>query len=291
MRLLELFSGTHSIGKVAEEMGYEVYSLDRDLGDSCPFGSGYKSHKHFKEDIMTWNYKQYPPNYFDVITASPVCLWWSNLRQTNYGKILKGYDEPFSPKLFWEDIERYGMPMVDKITEILEYFQPKNYWIENPATSKMKEYLGEENSVVVDYCKYCDWGYKKPTRFWVSKDIEANFTPLKCKYDCDNMIEGSNHHKTNLSSQKFMCPDGKLRNGIMVRELQKQGKFPDWDMKKASNSKKHNKTLANVGGGSNRLERYRIPANLIRSLLTACSNTQNTQNTHSILLMPPTEKK
>ena len=46
MKLLELFSGTHSVGKVAKQKGYEVYSVDMDLGDECPFGSGYKSDKH-----------------------------------------------------------------------------------------------------------------------------------------------------------------------------------------------------------------------------------------------------
>ena len=30
-RILELFSGTHSFGKIAHEMGYEVYSLDKFL--------------------------------------------------------------------------------------------------------------------------------------------------------------------------------------------------------------------------------------------------------------------
>ena len=30
MRVLELFSGTHSVGKVAKELGYEVLSLDMD---------------------------------------------------------------------------------------------------------------------------------------------------------------------------------------------------------------------------------------------------------------------
>ena len=28
MRLLDLFSGTHSVGRVAREMGFEVISLD-----------------------------------------------------------------------------------------------------------------------------------------------------------------------------------------------------------------------------------------------------------------------
>ena len=32
MKVLELFSGTHSVGVVCKEKGYEVISLDRDLG-------------------------------------------------------------------------------------------------------------------------------------------------------------------------------------------------------------------------------------------------------------------
>jgi len=82
MNHLELFSGTHSFGKVSSKLGYNVYSLDRDLDAECPLKSGYVSNTHIKEDIMTWNYKIYPKRYFKIITASPVCLWWSALRNT-----------------------------------------------------------------------------------------------------------------------------------------------------------------------------------------------------------------
>ena len=47
MKLLELFSGTKSVGKVAEQLGYDVVSLDlKDADINC--------------DIMNWNYTVYP---------------------------------------------------------------------------------------------------------------------------------------------------------------------------------------------------------------------------------------
>ena len=163
MKLLELFSGTHSIGKVAKKLNYEVYSLDRDIGAECPLGSDYKSDKHFKEDIMTWDYKQYPKGYFKVITASPVCLWWSILRNTWIGRKMKSKgDRIITKEILEEDIKNLGEPMVDKVFEIIEYFEPQYWWIENPATSKMKEYIPEiVPNIVVDYCKYSDFGYQK----------------------------------------------------------------------------------------------------------------------------------
>ena len=62
MRLLELFSGTGSVGKVARQLGVEVVSLDFDRRcepDIC-------------EDILRWDYKAaYAPGHFDIVWASP----------------------------------------------------------------------------------------------------------------------------------------------------------------------------------------------------------------------------
>ena len=64
MKLLELFSGTKSVGKVAETLGYEVTSLDLKNADiNC--------------DIMNWNYTVYESGHFDVIWASPPCTEYS----------------------------------------------------------------------------------------------------------------------------------------------------------------------------------------------------------------------
>ena len=69
-RLLELFSGSGSVGKVARKMGYEVVSVD------LIFPSTHKC------DILKWNYKQYPSGYFDVVWASPPCTEFSYAKTT-----------------------------------------------------------------------------------------------------------------------------------------------------------------------------------------------------------------
>ena len=58
MRVLDLFSGTHSVGKVASALGYEVVSFDLSDATICC-------------DIMEWDYKAaFSEGYFDIIWAS-----------------------------------------------------------------------------------------------------------------------------------------------------------------------------------------------------------------------------
>ncbi len=61
MRLLVLFSGTGSVGKVARDMGYDIVNVDRDMPAT------------HQCDIMDYDYKQCPPKYFDVLWASNSC--------------------------------------------------------------------------------------------------------------------------------------------------------------------------------------------------------------------------
>tara|TARA_R110002096_G_scaffold187109_1_gene366349 strand:- start:565 stop:1332 length:768 start_codon:yes stop_codon:yes gene_type:complete len=246
MNHLELFSGTHSFGKVSSKLDFNIYSLDRDLGAE---NDGYKSKNHIQEDIMTWDYKQFDKGFFKIITASPVCLWWSNLRRTWIGRKLKAHgDKIVTAEMIDEDIEKFGIPMVDKVFEIIDYFDPEFFIIENPSTGRMRHYINDLIPYYdVDYCRYSDWGYKKTTRFWTN--IEG-LEFVKCGNKCDNIItiktqEGAKHtgYGTPIKSD--------------TRTLHKS---PIGDIKKA----KHKKDVSvSVGGGSNRLERYRIPKKII----------------------------
>ena len=256
---LELFSGTHSFGKITHKMGYEVYSLDRDLGKKCPLGDDYESTNHFKEDIMNWDYKQFPSGYFDLITASPVCLYWSCCRNSWIGRKCKSIHptDIITKKHLEDDIDKYGKPMVDKVREIIDYFKPKYYVIENPQTSKMKTYITDLPYYDVDYCKYSKYGYKKRTRFWTNI---KNFIPKKCKKDCENMIIIGEQklHKLNIAKQhKPIMVDGKVT-------------YLDTKAKRDKYKRVHKKykQVKSVGGGSNRLERYRIPPVLITELFS-----------------------
>jgi site-specific DNA-cytosine methylase len=240
MKILELFSGTHSVGKVAKKLRYEVVSVDRDLDGNCPLGSDYVSNQHVKTDIMTWDYKNdFNVGDFDVITASPVCLWWSCMRRCR-----------IKEDKIKEDIENLGKPMIDKVIEIIEYFKPNFWWIENPQTGKMKNYIEEKYPLYntfydVDYCKYSEWGYMKRTRFWTNiKD----FKPLKCKKDCKNIIDG--RHKVNIAYNQYVIVNNK-KIFIFTKELRNKYK----DHIKYKSIRKNTK-----------FERYRIPEKLIEQL-------------------------
>ena len=251
MKILELFSGTHSIGKAAKKRGHKVVSLDKDMGDECPFGSGYKSNQHIISDIMDWDYTEYPKGHFDLITASPVCLWWSHIRYSMIGRQLKGYDSPLTKEDIDNDIQTYGVPMVDKIFEILDYFKPKHFWIENPQTGRMKEYIDPLIPYYdVDYCKY-GFEYKKRTRIWTNI---PNFKPLLCKKDCDAMVEV----KTEDNSDE---PLSKAIQNKVPTKFQHKFRLGHGRLK-VKNSK-------DFGASQSQYDRYRIPFKLVEALLVS----------------------
>ena len=74
MKLLELFSGTGSVGKVARTLGWDVVSLDLKDAD-------------INKNIMDWNYKEYPREAFYMIWALPPCTEYSVAKTTGIRKI------------------------------------------------------------------------------------------------------------------------------------------------------------------------------------------------------------
>ena len=114
MRGLELFCGTKSFSKIAEFHDISMTTLDIDE----------QHNPTICEDILTWNFKAYAPGYFNIIWASPDCTSWS--RATHVHRTLK---EKLLPKT---EVARVGNQLILKMLEIIKYFQPTFYCIENP---------------------------------------------------------------------------------------------------------------------------------------------------------------
>ena len=283
MNVLELFSGTHSVGKVCEELGWHVVSVDNELPATHEI------------DILHFNYKQYPKDYFSIIWASPPCTYYSNLQNCWLGRKKKGMTEIFTKEKL-EEQRKESDKLILKTFEIIEYFKPELWCLENPqkGTLKNREIMKGVPYYDVSYCMYSDWGYEKRTRIWTNK---KNFNNLLCDKSgaCGNMIEiptdGAKRHdtgkplkcKTRKLHSNILCKSETLRairkhkkvlgngyeliNGKVVicntKELRLKHKLNVANDIHTIGEKKGKKTF---GEGTDKLDRYRIPPDLIFSL-------------------------
>ena len=174
MNVLELFSGTKSVGKICDELGWESISVDMILPAT------------HQCDIMDFDYKQYPKDTFDIIWASPPCTEYSAMNYCRPEKI--------------PDIQGANK-IVLKTLEIINYFNPKYYLIENPQTGTLKnqDFMKEINYYDVDYCKY-NHPIRKRTRIWTNL---IGFKPQICKKDCDSLLLTPHGGKKHLSFSRL----------------------------------------------------------------------------------------
>ena len=196
MKVLELFSGTGSVGKVCKQLGYNVVSVDMIM------------EADHKCDIMDFDYKQYDKDYFDIVWASPPCEKYSALQRCWFGRERNG--EIYTKEKNLEE-QNEADKLVEKTLEIIDYFKPKYWFIENPQTGDLKNrnIMKNINFYDYDYCKYSDWGYKKTTRIWTNK---KDLKPLKCLNDCDNMLitKTQKLHRERIGTSKTIIDEDKI---------------------------------------------------------------------------------
>lgn len=145
MKVLELFAGSRSIGKVAEELGYEVFSTDVNNFDGIDY----------VVDILNFDINKIPfaP---DIVWASPPCASYS----------MAGCFHHRKPNKPLSDFAVKSDKMVIKTLEIINILKPKFWYIENPRALLRKQlYMKGLPRTTVWYCKY---GYKtaKITDIW-----------------------------------------------------------------------------------------------------------------------------
>ena len=143
-RLLELFSGTGSVGSAFRRAGWEVTSVDIDAA----------ANPDIVADIGAWDgFRAYPCGHWDHIHASPPCTQYSRARTTAKApRDLDGADA-----------------LVKKALDIILHSQPTCWTMENPYTGLLpsRPFMQPLAPLlkVVTYCKY-GLPYKKATAVW-----------------------------------------------------------------------------------------------------------------------------
>ena len=190
--------GTGSVAKVARSLGYDVTTLDLKDADICC-------------DIMEWDYKAFPIGYWDIIWASCPCDTFSKAKLKNIGR------NNVTKESIETDILNIGLPLLRRTEEILDYFQPNIWYIENPQTGRMKDYIENKKFSDVDYCQYSDWGYRKRTRIWHSENIV--FVPKLCggKGKCEYM-RGLSHVRASTGGHKNAKGQSSMKRRYAIPE-------------------------------------------------------------------------
>jgi hypothetical protein len=243
--VLDLFSGTGSWKKVLQKT-HNVISVDIE---------DYKG-KHIpthKVDILSWDYKIYPKNHFDIITAGCPCIWYSVLQNVWIGRHKKnketGEKYLYTQEKYEEDL-KYADSLVLKTLEIIKYFNPRLWFIENPMSSKLKKrwFMKDLPYYDVDYCAY-GFLYKKSTRIWTNR---KDFKPKRClKHECPSVIRYNNQNLHYIDcAYSTTKPPPRVKKAL--KHLKTTGSWSELQK--------------GVGGGNNRLDRYRVPEKLIEDL-------------------------
>lgn len=163
LNTLELFAGTQSFSKVAKKLGHNTFTSDYRYF----VGTDYQC------DIMQFKLDRVPYKP-EIIWCSPPCQTFSVASISTY---YKGGNGAYIPK----KAETYmGMAYVQKAVDIINYFKPKYWYIENPRGVLRKLDVVKELPIrhTIWYCQYSnpngDDHRAKPTDIWTN---DKSWTP------------------------------------------------------------------------------------------------------------------
>jgi hypothetical protein len=144
MKLLELYSGTGSVGHVVKKAfgGAEIVSIDIHP----------KYNPTHATDILKWDYTRYPVGYFDMVWASPPCTEYTIAKRVG-ARNLKQADKTVKWTL-----------------RIIDYLKPRWWFVENPRGGGLldKRPFMKCFETMKHRCTCCHYGaaFRKPTNIW-----------------------------------------------------------------------------------------------------------------------------
>jgi len=192
MNVLELFAGSRSVGKAAEQLGYNVFSSD--INDF--------KNIDYVVDILNFDVRKVPfiPN---LIWASPPCTFFS------VASIGKHWYKDHTPKT---EQAKLGVKIVEQTLSIIKHFCNLNnslvWYMENPRGKlrKLEVVEGFERATVW-YCKYGDFRAKPTDIFTNNLRTIFNNKGWQPRPECSNGNKDCHHESaprgSRLGTQKI----------------------------------------------------------------------------------------
>ena len=193
MKILELFAGSRSFSKVAEELGHEVYTTDAE-----PFEKiDQVCHINLFDELQMFDEFGKP----DVIWASPPCTTFS---VASIGHHWKGGNKAYIPKTKRAE---EGIWLVDYTIWLIHFIKPKYFYIENPRGLLRKLPVITENRFMPQHARHTVWYCQyynsekdtikraKPTDIWTN---DMNWKPRPV---CKNGNPNCDHEKAPRGSK------------------------------------------------------------------------------------------
>ena len=178
VRVLELFAGSRSIGKAAEELGMTVVSTDITPYDGIDLVANVLD---LHADML---------GYFDVVWASPPCTAFSVAAMGHH------WAPNYTPKT---EGAKLGMQLSQKTVQLVQELCPKYWFIENPRGMMRKmPWMQDMERTTVWYCQYGDHR-AKPTDIW-SNNIRSLMNP--------EGFEARTCYNGNMHCHHDKCPRG-----------------------------------------------------------------------------------
>jgi hypothetical protein len=190
MKVLELFAGSRSFTKVAQEMGFETFTTDfKDFEnidlviDILNLDNHLLMEKLFERGI----------DKIDCVWASPPCTYFS------VASIGHHWNKDHTPKTKEAIL---GVKIIQKTLDIINFLKPEFYFIENPRGKLRKlEVVKGINRTTVCYCQYGE-DRMKPTDIWTNHLYDV-FNPegWKPREMCFNGNKDCHHQPAPRGSQ------------------------------------------------------------------------------------------
>lgn len=175
MKTLELFAGSQSFSKGIKRFDHDAECITVDM--SCHFNPTHNV------NLLEWDYTIYPPNYFDMIWASPPCTQYS-IAKTRGVRDLEGSDN-----------------LVRRVFQIIDYFKPTAWIVENVGTGLLVDRMKDIRDVPMFLTDYCCYGkpVRKRTALWSNKTLDLLLCPGRGQ--CEQM--DGNKHKSSVGNGRY----------------------------------------------------------------------------------------